>query len=286
MAPGSASEGRRRAVIENVRPIVDGGRFPIKRCAGDAVTVEADAFVDGHDSVRCLLLYRRRGEGRWQEHEMTPLGNDRWRGAFEVQEMGAYEYSITAWADGFLTWRGELDRWSAPEDIAVSLAIGAQLVREASHRAHGSEARSLAGWAEALAGPGDPVSRRAPAHDAEMLELVARYADRSEATMFQPALGVTVDPPRARFSSWYEMFPRSASRDASSGAHGTFRDCEARLPYIAALGFDVLYLPPIHPRSARTKAATNRSIRDWARTGNSAAWWTRPAATASRWRST
>ena len=270
MAAESGVQARRRAVIENVTrlrtvienvtPIVDGGRFPIKRCAGDTVSVEADAFVDGHDSVRCLLLHRRDNAERWDELEMAPLGNDRWRGCFEVQEIGTYEYSIAAWADEFLTWRTELERWSAPEDIEVSLAIGARIVRNASRRASGGDARELTAWAEALAGAGEPVTRRDLAHDPEMTRLVARYAERSDATVFHPALRVTVDPPRARFSSWYEMFPRSTSFDASPGAHGTFRDCEARLAYVTALGFDVLYLPPIHPIGKTRRKGRNNAV--------------------------
>jgi starch synthase (maltosyl-transferring) len=262
----AAADGRRRAVIENVLPSVDGGRFPIKRCIGDTVVVEADVFVDGHDSLRCLLLHRQSGERNWHESEMTALGNDRWRGQFTVDAIGRHEYSVIAWADSLLTWRRDLDRWTTPADVAVSLATGARLIAAAAQRASGADAKRLQAWSETLMGngvgseaaPADPLSRRILAHDAGLHALLAAHADRSHATRLDPALPVTVDPPRACFSAWYEMFPRSASD--RSGAHGTFRDVEARLPHVASLGFDVLYLPPIHPIGRERRKGPNNAV--------------------------
>jgi starch synthase (maltosyl-transferring) len=251
-------EGRRRVVIENVQPAVDGGRFAIKRCTGDSVTVEADAFVDGHDSIRCVLMYRRRGEKRWSESPMAFLGNDRWRAEFAVTEIGTYEYTVMAWADHFVTWRHDIARWTAAEDVAVSLAVGSLLINEAAARARGADAKKLKAWSESLLARGDPLARKTLALDADLNALADLYPDRSQATVHEPFLGVTVDPPLACFSAWYELFPRSTA--AKPGAHGTFGDVEARLPYIAQMGFNVLYLPPIHPIGVTRRKGRNNAV--------------------------
>jgi starch synthase (maltosyl-transferring) len=245
MPPRSHSEGLRHAIIENVTPSVDCGRFAAKRCVGDRVTVEADVFSDGHEVLRCAVMYRPRGEVRWGESEMTALGNDRWRGAFDVNTIGAYEFTVTAWPDAFLTWCHDLARWTEPDDIEVSLQAGAILLREIARRTRGADAKNLREWCERIEAPDDPLLRRGAVLDDDALTILAeRYADRRWATTFDPVLPITVEPVQARFSAWYEMFPRSA---ASGGRHATFRDCEARLPEIVAMGFDVLYFPPIHP---------------------------------------
>jgi starch synthase (maltosyl-transferring) len=252
----TGSDGRRRAVIEAVTPSVDGGRFPIKRCAGEAVVVEADVFADGHDQLRCRLLHRKIGHPAWSEAEMAALGNDRWRGEFIVPDTGAYEYTVAAWVDHYLSWRHDLERWTTPEDIAVALATGAGIIGAAAARAKGADAKALGAWAKDLAGAGTPGSRRERALDAGLNELIARFPDRSLETVNEPALRVTVDAARARFSSWYEMFPR-----ATAGTrHGTFRDCEARLSYVAGMGFDVLYFPPIHPIGTTKRKGKNNAV--------------------------
>ena len=251
------SAGRQRAIIESVTPRVDGGRFPVKRSVGDLVTVEADAFVDGHDAVRCLLLWRKSGDSPWHEVDMAALGNDRWRGSFEVTALGIYEYTITAWADAFETWRHDMARWEKPEDVAVALQVGAQLVEATAARARGKDAGRLKAWSESFSVGSDPLARRALALDSSLTTLASSYADRSLATLLEPPLAVTVEPRLARFSSWYEMFPRSAG---SGGRHGTFGDCEAMLPAIKALGFDVLYFPPIHPIGETRRKGPNNVL--------------------------
>ncbi|HEY2864420.1 MAG TPA: alpha-1,4-glucan--maltose-1-phosphate maltosyltransferase [Casimicrobiaceae bacterium] len=251
------ADGRRRTVIERVSPCVDGGRFPAKRCAGDVVTVEADIFADGHDQLRAVLLARKRGAAAWTESEMDALPNDRWRGAFSVAEVGTYEYTVTAWVDHFKSWRHDLARWVATEDIALALQAGAALIVALARRARGADAKALREWARRVRGA-DPVdTRRAAALDAALAEIAGRYADRSLATTLEPALKLVVDPPRARFSSWYEMFPRSAGDGLVSA---TFADCEARLPYIVDMGFDVLYFPPIHPIGLSRRKGKNNAL--------------------------
>jgi len=258
MLPPATIDGRKRVVIENITPSVDGGRFNAKRCIGDRVAVEADIFIDGHDVLRCVVMHRKQGESRWNEEEMTALGNDHWQATFEAAEIGVYEYSITAWPDAFLTWRHDLSRWTARDDVVVALKVGAGLIDEASHRARGADARTLRGWKARLDAEGDPMAFRAQALDEGLASLAARHADRRYAVTAEPVLAVTVDPPRAGFSAWYEMFPRSAGK---SRAHGTFADVEATLPYVAAMGFDVLYLPPIHPIGITKRKGRNNALK-------------------------
>jgi starch synthase (maltosyl-transferring) len=249
-------DGRKRVVIENVTPCVDAGRYPAKRCVGDRVTVEADVFIDGHEVLRALVMHRRRGTVRWSEVEMAFLGNDHWRASFDVTELGAYEYAITAWPDAFLTWRHDLARWNDPDDVLVALQVGAAVLAETARRSRGADARQLRAWKERLETPGDPMARRAEALDESLAVLVSRYPDRRLAGT-SSVLAVSVDPPRAGFSAWYELFPRSTGNGRT---HGTFRDVEAMLPQIAGMGFDVLYLPPIHPIGVTKRKGRNNAL--------------------------
>jgi starch synthase (maltosyl-transferring) len=251
-------DGRKRVIIEGVTPEIDGGRFPIKRTVGDTVTVEADVFTDGHDSLSCVLQYRRAGETVWREVPMRFLVNDRWRGEFQVLELGRYEYTVIAWVDAFKSWRHDLGRWVQAEDIALSLRVGAELAEKASQRASGEDAQWLAKRARELAGPHDLEYRRQLGLDEEFARSMERNADRRLALGYGKALGVVVDDERARFSTWYEMFPRSCS--PAPGKHGTFKDCEAWLPRIAAMGFDVLYFPPIHPIGRVNRKGKNNTL--------------------------
>ena len=243
-----AGEGRRRVCIEAVEPEVDGGRFPVKRTVGEHVVVEADAFTDGHDRVACVLRWRPADEDRWSETRMGALGNDRWRGRFQVDRLGEYRYTVQAWVDRFGTWRADLrKRVEAGQDVDVDLRIGAELVEEVRSRAPEGDRQRLRRWTETLRGSGgEPAEKRAlRALDDELATLMGAHDPRRHATEYPRELAVVVDRERARFSAWYEMFPRSCAPEGR--AHGTFRDCEARLPYIVDMGFDVLYLPPIHP---------------------------------------
>ncbi|MFZ5558422.1 MAG: alpha-1,4-glucan--maltose-1-phosphate maltosyltransferase [Pseudomonadota bacterium] len=254
----AALDGRVRVVIEGVAPSVEGGRYPVKRVVGEAVAVEADAFTDGHDVLACRLAFRHEEDPQWQEAPMRPLGNDRWRGSFQVQRLGRYRYTIVAWVDHFLSWRHDFARRVDAEDIAIAALVGAHLIEGASGRAAGADAEHLRRWAERLAGdhPADELKRIGL--DQELAALAMRYADRSLALRHPTELSVTVDRERARFSTWYELFPRSAA--AEPGRHGTLRDVAARLPYVAAMGFDVLYLPPIHPIGRVKRKGRNNTL--------------------------
>ncbi|MFO7302861.1 MAG: alpha-1,4-glucan--maltose-1-phosphate maltosyltransferase [Acidobacteriota bacterium] len=257
--PSADLNGRQRVAIEGVWPEIDGGRFPIKRTTGDRVEVEADIFADGHDQLTCMLLYRRVEEIDWSETPMVPLGNDRWRGGFEVGAPGRYLYTIEAWVDHYRTWRHDLRRrLDAQQDVTIDLQIGAGLVEQAASRADGTDRRHLQVLAGILRNTKDPEGAVAAALDEAQAALVLRYADRRFATRYAPELRVIVDRARARFSTWYEMFPRSCSPEP--GRHGTLQDCVRLLPYIAGMGFDVLYLPPIHPIGRTLRKGRNNSV--------------------------
>ena len=242
------TEGRHRVAIENVFPSIDGGRFPIKRTIGERVIVEADLFADSHVLLSAVVKYRQINTEDWFESPMVRVANDRWRAEFTVTSIGVWVYTIVAWVDRFKTWRDELrKKIAAGQNVDIELVAGAKLVEEVSCRTNGSVSSQLAQWAKALT-DGKTAGGTALAElalDETMGGMVMRYSDREFATSLDQNLRVVVSQERARFSTWYEMFPRSFSREP--GQHGTFKDCELQLPRIAKMGFDVLYLPPIHP---------------------------------------
>jgi starch synthase (maltosyl-transferring) len=251
-----AEEGRKRVIIESVAPEIDAGQFPIKRIVGDTVVVEADVLTDGHDAISVVLQYRTEAGTQWTEVPMEPLVNDRWRGTFKVQELGRYRYTLLVWVDQFKSWSRDLaKRVEAGQDVTLDLLIGAGLVEAAGKRAPLIHAGWLRTFAEAMRAGGADGARQALS--AELAALMYRHAERLVATKYEKELTVVVDRQRARFGAWYELFPRSAS--SSPGQHGTFKDVEARLPYIASMGFDVLYLPPIHPIGRSFRKGRNNS---------------------------
>ena len=244
--PSVTINGQARVVIESVTPEIDSGRFPIKRTAGEKVVVQANAFGDGHDAVAVVLRYRVSTDTAWQEVAMRPLAGDRWEGEFTVERVGVYEYTIQGWVDRFSTWHRDFQkRVAAGQQTQVDLLVGADLVEEAAERAPEPDGDSLRQWGRRLRGDGALGHARQLCEDKELVALMQRHSLRDFPTTYDRDLRVTVERKRAGFSAWYEMFPRSASDEP--GRHGTLKDVEARLPYVAAMGFDVLYLPPIHP---------------------------------------
>ena len=249
-------DGRSRVAIERVRPQIDCGRFPIKRVIGEEVIVEADVFADGHDELSCEVLYRSCAKQEWQRVAMAGLGNDRWRAAFRVTQLGAWHYTVEAWIDRFATWRRDLaKRLSAGQEIAVECRIGAALIEEIAEQADRDRTRLLS-WARMLRDGDERLGK--VALDPELAQTAGQYPIRHFPSRFEKELSVAVDRERARFSAWYEIFPRSCAPEA--GRHGTLRDCEAWLPYVAAMGFDVLYLPPIHPIGISHRKGKNNSV--------------------------
>ena len=254
-------EVKTRVIIEGVQPEIDGGRFPIKRVIGEEVSVEADIFTDGHESLSALLLYRSEDETKWTETPMTFLVNDRWRGSFVVEKMGFYRYTIIAWVDKFKSWRQDLIKRveARQKDIEVNLMVGARIMTQAQQKASGRDRRLIAEWLDTL--QSKQVTRKEKVRLAlsdDVARLMQRYADRGFAATYPKELQVSVDREKARFSTWYEMFPRSCV--PKPGQHGTFRDCESRFPYIAEMGFDVLYLPPIHPIGHTNRKGKNNAL--------------------------
>ena len=246
-------------MIEGVAPQIDAGRFPIKRVVGDIVQVEADVFADGHDRVACHLLFRHEDEAQPHRVKMAPLGNDRWQASFQVTKLGNYFYTIAGCIDHFGTWRSDLvKRIEAGQDVSLELKTGGMMVEKVGSRVLGKDATQLAEWARMLRTERDSEDTKPIALDAVLAEMMARYADTDAETKYHQELCVVVDRERARFSSWYEMFPRSCAPVA--GKHGTFKDAESRLDYIAEMGFDVLYLPPIHPIGHSFRKGKNNSV--------------------------
>ncbi|HEX7300002.1 MAG TPA: alpha-1,4-glucan--maltose-1-phosphate maltosyltransferase [Solirubrobacteraceae bacterium] len=240
-----------RIRIEHAAPTVDGGRWPIKRTVGDTVNVSADIFRDGHEVLRAAVRWRGPGERRWREAPLTAVDAHhdgvRWEGAFTVEAPGRTQWTIQAWVDLFAGWRDELARkvdFGQP-DLSGELSEGAVLLRAAAERAKGEAARALAAAADAIAT--DPQAALA----SELLELVESAQERTEATELPAPLGVDVDRTLARFGSWYELFPRS---------WGGFRGVRKQVPKLAELGFDVLYMPPIHPIGHTNRKGRNNTL--------------------------
>lgn len=253
--------GRSRAVIDAVLPVVDGGRFAVKRVVGEPLAVEAHVITDGHDQLRVMLQWQAEG-GPWQETEMKHTVNDVWQACFTPQAQGRAAYRVQAWVDHFHSWRHELLRRVDDDDIRIAALVGAGLLDEAAARAVDADRRLLSDWAARLrqgaeARPFDGASLKAQALDEPLALLADRYPDRSLAAS-SADLPLQVDRERARFSSWYELFPRSAG--TQPGRHGSFADVEARLPYVAEMGFDVLYFPPIHPVGRDKRKGRNNAL--------------------------
>jgi starch synthase (maltosyl-transferring) len=263
------ADGRRRVVIAAVNPSVDGGRFPAKRTLGDRVQIAADALVDGHDRVAALLRVRAPGTESWREIPMRPAGAhaiDRFVADLVVDRLGTWHYGVEAWVDHFASWRHGLERKvAADQDVSVDLLVGARLIAQAADRARergSADAASLASAAKRLGDAAVPHAERTPlALSDDLAAAVARHPDRTLSTTLDQPIPLLVERVRARFSSWYELFPRSFGE---GGRHGTLRDAaEIMLPYVAELGFDVVYLPPIYPigrtfRKGKNNATTSQ----------------------------
>jgi starch synthase (maltosyl-transferring) len=252
-------QGTRRVVIEGVSPEVDCGRFPSKRTVGDRVHVEADIFADGHEELGAVIRYRREDQAEWTETPLRELGNDRWQGHFDVPDLARYRYTVEAWVDRFATWYRDLGkRLEAEQDVSVELVIGADLAEHAAGSASGRDAATLRRWARRLRSDSEKQSPP-PGVDPypKLAALMAAHPDRTNAVTYGRELRLVVDRERARFSTWYELFPRSTGE---GGRHGTFGDVEKRLAYVAELGFDVVYLPPIHPIGRSFRKGRNNSV--------------------------
>ena len=245
--------------IGDVRPELDGGRFPVKREVGDTLEVTANILHEGHGGLAARLRYRTVKDTAWHEVRMEPLGNDRWAGRFLLDENTRYVYTIEAWPDAYRSWAEDLrKRQGAGMDVTSELLEGAALLRDALVRVVGADRRRLeVRLGEVEAAP-DADRRARLLLNEEVGEILDAYPDRGAATRYDRELEVVVDRPLARFAAWYELFPRSQSR--VPGRHGTFQDCIERLPEIAGMGFDVIYLAPIHPIGRSFRKGRNNAL--------------------------
>ena len=248
------------AVIENLQPLVDGGRYLVKRVAGDDLVVEADVFKDGHDVVAAALKWRLLGETRWHETAMAHVDNDRWRGVCTLYENAIYEYTVEAWTDKFRGWQQEFStKFEAGiENLRSEALEGAALLDEAAARAATLEdAERLRQLAEEIRTQENGAINEI-AHSGELEVLMATYPDRTNATQYAPYPRVAVDRKEARTAAWYEFFPRSAEGLGDRGS--TFRDCLPRIDDARAMGFNVIYFPPIHPIGRTNRKGRNNSV--------------------------
>jgi len=233
-----------RIQIEEVYPELDGGRYPVKRIVGELFEVWADLFRDGHDKLRAVLRYRYEDEA-WREAPFVFYDNDRWVGRFRLDAVGLWRYTIEAWTDHFESWRDEVEKKrAAGQSIELEVAEGVAIVEAALPQARGTDAARIRNLLRDLS-DADINARTELLFSAELPGLMARCSERGDAVRYCRELEVVADRKAARFAAWYEMFPRSQGSQLGVGA--TFDDCIARLPEIARLGFDVVYLVPIHP---------------------------------------
>ncbi|NVD44752.1 alpha-1,4-glucan--maltose-1-phosphate maltosyltransferase [Qipengyuania atrilutea] len=246
-----------RLVLEDLSPALNGGQFPVKRVVGDEVAVEATLFGDGHEQLAAELQWRAAGERNWQRAPMEELANDRWRGAFSLDTMGRYEYVVEGWLDRFGGFRRDF-RKKLDADVAqdVDHAEGRQLVEEAAARSKGKTATALKKQLAALEkAEGEKSAKLLLADD--LAELMHEADDRPHTIRSEPQ-PVDAERVAARFSSWYELFPRSMTGD--KGRHGTFADVIDHLPRVCGMGFDTLYFPPIHPIGKTNRKGPNNTL--------------------------
>jgi starch synthase (maltosyl-transferring) len=255
--PGAA-ELKRTVIIENVAPTVDGGRYPVKREVGDVFEVSADIFKEGHEVLVAFLLYRRAADREWRETPMRFVDNDRWAGSFALAENARWVYTIEALADPFRSWLADLaKRVEAGQDVASELLEGVTLIRAAARRARGDHRDALAAYARRVEQAAAQAEAVAIARDGRLAHFMDAHLDRGAATRAAREYEVMADRERARFAAWYEFFPRSSGGE---GRHGTLKDAETQLDRAAAMGFDVVYLPPIHPIGRAHRKGRNNAL--------------------------
>ena len=246
-------------IIEHVEPELDGGRYPVKRIVGETFEVTADIFKEGHDTIAGILYYIVHGEQHWQEVPMHHVDNDRWAGSFILSENTRYFYTISAYIQSFETWRAELTKkHGVVPDLSSELLEGEAQLKDAMSQAKGPDKTILKEWLGKWDAAPSQEARIAIALDDELATLVSQHEQRAAWSTYPQELAVVVDRERARYGAWYEIFPRSEGTIEGQG--GTFQDCEARLPAIREMGFDVLYLTPIHPIGETNRKGRNNSL--------------------------
>ena len=248
-----------RVWLENLEPCLEHGRFPIKRTVGESVRVSVDAVTDGHDRIAVVLRHRPAGAAQWTEVFMRHVRNDRWEASFTIETLRAHEYTVAGWLDPFASWLDGLQKKvAAGQDVAVELQEGRGLLEAAAGRAEGAERTRLRNAAELLVAEQEIEDAVALVSAPDLARLMRRHADRSRQTVYQLVLRVDTGRERARTGAWYEYFPRSAAAEAGTGPG--LRAAAERLPAVAAMGFDVVYLPPIHPIGHAHRKGPNNTL--------------------------
>jgi starch synthase (maltosyl-transferring) len=251
-------EGKQRVVIQNVSPEIGCGQYLIKSTLGQKVNIAADIFADGHDVIKAIVLLRRKDAANWQEIPMEFQINDHWEASFTPEDLGHYEFTVRGWIDHFGTWQYSLKKkFEADQDISTEILIGVQLLEESAGQASAEAAAHLSAKAaelKSLHGPAAVMLGLSP----ELTAYMYQHGVRSNATTYNKIIRVDVERKKARFSTWYEFFPRSAAQEP--GKHGTFQDCERLLPRVAEMGFDVLYFPPVHPIGRNHRKGLNNAV--------------------------
>lgn len=253
------SDGRKRVVISNVSPQIEGGRYPAKAVVNDRVSIAADIFSDGHDEIAARVLFKHSDERKWSEAAMYPVMNDRWEAVLQLTRTGFYQFRIQGWVDHFTTWQNGLKKkYEAGQDIEMELRIGADMIESVALRSRGAESAMLVKWSAGLNDAEDPASGVVLALNDGLPSLMKRAREEDMVSTYPQTMLIEVERQRAAFSSWYELFPRSAA--AEPGKHGTFKDVKRLLPRVAKMGFDVLYFPPVHPIGEDKRKGKNNSL--------------------------
>ena len=247
-----------RVILENLSPEINAGRFYAKRVIGNTFRIEIDLFTDGHDVVNGHLLYRQAGKKRWNSTQLTFLGNDRWTGEFTLDKPGLWEYKVQGWIDYALNWQHGIESKIADgQEVAVELADGIPYLKYLIKKTKGEDKATLKTWVSKFAESDQYEAAKAFARSEELHKLFLAHPEKRFKSEY-PVRQVFVDRKKAEFSTWYELFPRSAS--TIPGQHGTLKDVEALLPRIAEFGFDTLYVPPIHPIGKVNRKGKNNSV--------------------------
>ncbi len=254
-----ANTGKSRVIIDNVSPQIDGGKYPIKRTVGEKVTVAADVITDGHDEVKAVILYKKITDSTWTEAPMKVVSVDKWGGSFRIAEQVPYLYTVKGWVDHFSTWqKGLKKKFDDGQNVAVELEIGARMIEKAALKSSAADSERMLRYAHSLRNHPQMSEAVAAAISPEISQLYELYAEKSNSTIYEQSFNINVEFKKALYSTWYEFFPRSTSETPYK--HGTFKDCQRILPHVAEMGFDVVYLPPIHPLGKLHRKGKNNTL--------------------------
>ena len=258
-----------RVVIDDIKPQLDCGKFFIKRVVGETVSVSADILPDGHDVMQAEVMFKHQSERKWREARMHPIGNDRWEASFSVEKQGFYQYKVRGWVDYALNWQhGIQAKIEDGQHVKSELLDGVQYLKFVKSKVSGPDREYLSGLITAFETEAEYENAVSEATSRRLHQLFSDYPERCYANTSKE-LQVYVDRTRANFSTWYEFFPRSAAPEP--GKHGTFKDCQRLLPRIARMGFDTVYLPPVHPIGEVNRKGKNNTTE--AREGDSGVPW-------------